>query len=106
MPDGLVVDRLPLGYANERWRLTFVCSGVDFRRGHPSRAILFSEEFAERVSITAVTGGDFVYAGGGGHGSGSEQDRHLRFSAEGAETIRVSYLCEGQVVASEVLDLG
>jgi hypothetical protein len=63
MPGGLVIERLPVGLANRCWRLSFVCSGVDFLQGDPPRAVSFSEEFRRLVSVAAVDG-DLVYLGG------------------------------------------
>jgi hypothetical protein len=31
MPDGLIVEGLPIGTARGHWRIAFVCSGVDFQ---------------------------------------------------------------------------
>jgi hypothetical protein len=103
-PDGLVIDRLPMGYANERWHISFVCSGVDFAANVPSRASTFPEEFRSRVSIVPVDGA-LEYAGGGGHGSRFEQDRHLRFRADGVHSVEVVYSFEGEQVAIETVVL-
>ena len=103
-PDGLVIDRLPVGYANERWHVSFVCSGVDFAASVPSRASTFPEEFGSRVSIVAVDG-TLEYAGGGGHGGRYEQDRHLRFQADGVHSVEVVYSFDGEQVAKEKVAL-
>ncbi len=104
LPDGLIIDRLPVGRANGHWHLSFVCSGVDFNQGHPPRAMQFHEEFRSRVSVAALAG-DLVSLGGGGRGDEDEQDMHMRFADNGVTALEIIYTYEGALVASEVIDL-
>jgi hypothetical protein len=104
MPDGLIIERLPVGYAHGHWRISFVCSGVDFGQGDPPRATRFTDEFRARVSIEAVSG-DLDYRGGGTSGGGDEQEVHLRFADNGIEVIEITYHPDGATVAREVIEL-
>jgi hypothetical protein len=87
MPDGLVIERLPIGSANGHWRIPFVCSGVDFARGNPPRSTEFADEFRGRVSMEAVSG-DLDYRGGGTGGGGDEQEVRMHFADNGNEVTR------------------
>lgn len=104
LPDGLVIERLPVGVAHGHWRLAFVCSGVDFLRGDPPRAFQFPDEFRSRVSVAAVTG-DLQHRGGGVAGGDDEQEVRMRFTADGVDAIEITYRHEGKPVAGEVVDL-
>ena len=82
LPDGLIIERLPVGRANGGWHVSFVCSGVDFLQGVPPRAVHFPSEFRSRVSIAAVTG-DLRHLGGGAGGGEDEQEVRMRFADNG-----------------------
>jgi hypothetical protein len=99
LPDGLIIERLPVGRANERWHLSFVCSGVDFLQGDPPRAVRFPDEFRSRVSVAAVAG-DLQYLGGGAGGSDDEQEVRMYFADNGVTAIEVTYLDAGTPVAT------
>jgi len=77
---------------------------VDFADGLPSRSSTFADEFSSRVSVVAVDG-TFEYAGGGGHGGRFEHDRHLRFKADGVNSVDVVYSFDGEKVAIETVVL-
>jgi len=104
MPDGLIVERLPIGTAHRHWRISFVCSGVDFGQGDPPRATLFSDEFRGRVSIEAVSG-DLDYRGGGIGGGEDEQEVRMNFADNDTKVIEITYHQDGVAVAHEVIEL-
>ena len=103
MPNGLVIERLPLGFAHGKWRLCFVTWGARsiWKSGRGSML----DRFEELISIKGV-GGDIDRQGTGCGGSGEEQDYAISFRADASTTaISVSYLRKGRVVADELIDL-
>ena len=104
MPDGLVIERLPVGLAHGEWRVAFVVSGADFLSGEPPRAVGFREEFRERVALDGV-GAPLVSRGGGGGGSDDEQEVRFNYLDNGLTGVRITYIHEGDVLSSEVVDL-
>jgi hypothetical protein len=104
LPDGLIVDRLPIATAHGNWRICFVCSGVDFRDGDPPRATRFSDEFRGRVSIKAVSGA-LDYRGGGTSGGENEQEVRMHFADNGVKVLEITYGQDGAAVAREVIEL-
>lgn len=104
LPDGLVIERLPVGLANGQWHLAFVCSGVDFLAGDPARAVHFAHEFRSRVMISAVDG-TLDYQGGGSSGGEAEQEVRMRYARSGPTSLEITYLHDGAAVAREVIDL-
>lgn len=104
MPDGLVIERLPVGLANREWHLSFVCSGVDFFAGSPRRADRFHQDFRDRVTVTGV-GADLEWAHGGSDGGDTYMEFQESYAQNGVTAIAVSYLHDGGVVADEVLAL-
>lgn len=104
MPDGLVIDRLPVGFAHDAWRVAFIVSGANFLAGEPPRAVGFHDEFRNRVTLEGV-GAPLLSRGGGGGGGGDEQEMHFTYRNNGVKGLRISYVYEGTVLASEVIDL-
>ena len=104
MPDGLVIERLPVGHAHGHWRVWFVAHGVSFATGKPPRAVRFLQEFYDRVTIEGI-GGDLNYRGGGSGGGDGEQEVHMNYLDDGLTGFRITYRHDGEVVASEVIDL-
>ena len=104
LPDGLIIERLPVGRANGRWHVSFVCSGVDFLQGDPPRAVRFPDEFRSKVLVAAVTG-HLQYLGGGAGGGDDEQEVRMRFADNGVTAVEVTYLDAGTRFAAEVIDL-
>lgn len=104
MPDGLVIERLPLGLAHGRWRLSFVASGIDFSEGHPPRLVAFHQEFKDRVAVDGV-GGTLENQGSSGGGGDDEQAFSMIFRQNGVSGLRITYLHEDRVFAREVVDL-
>lgn len=104
MPDGLVIERLPVGLVHGEWRVAFVVSGADFLSGEPPRAVGFREEFRERVALDGV-GAPLVSRGGGGGGSDDEQEVRFNYLDNGLTGVRITYTFEGDVLSSEVVDL-
>lgn len=104
MSDGLVIERLPLGFANGKVRLRFIASGPNFSLGDPPRAIDFMAEFRDRVSIEGV-GTSLSYCSGSCVGGEDEQEVGFAYLANGAKSIRLQYVHDGSAVATEVLDV-
>lgn len=103
LPDGYTIERLPVGYAHDAWHLVFI--------GWPSRP--FTREavrqrhrspLSDGIDVEAV-GGVIEDRSSGGHGTNPEEQHHLRFTARGATTLRISYRSPEGVVATEDLPL-
>jgi hypothetical protein len=105
MPDGLVVDRLPLGFANGLWRLSFVVSGMDLpvHRRHAVRAA-FIRGLYDRIRVEG-SNGTIDQVGSGTSGGEHEHQLSMDLRAVGATGLRVSYLQDERVVDTEVLPL-
>jgi len=109
MPDGLAVERLPIGLANGQWRIAFVLTGADFlaeRLDFADRHVHWSpfRAFDERVRIEAL-GADLEQTQGGGGGGSDEYEYSFAYQDNGLTGFRISYLHEGETVASEVLEV-
>ena len=111
MPDGLVIERLPVGLAHGLWRVVFIASGADFvdeppladfPDSEPPRVLGFP---SDRVTLDGV--GAPLESGPGSvtEGSGDEQEERLTYLDNGLTGLRITYTYEGTVLASEVVDL-
>lgn len=110
MPDGLIIERLPVGLANRRWRLAFVASGVDLFTGpfrpmdRPAEGVSSFQAFYDRVKIEGV-GAELNSPHGGAGCDGTEYEYAVAYDDNGLTAFHVTYLHEGSAVASEVLDI-
>ena len=114
MHDGLVIERLPIGLANDHWYVAFVLSGVDSLTS-PSPDFLI--EFRKMVVISDAERPDWVFEseGGGSSGGGDEQFVWWLYSRQaqgGPEwppgpltTLEINYLQNGTTLAGEIIDL-
>ena len=101
LAEGTRVHRLPLGYAADRWWLTFVVSGPVFDHpvgnGGP-------DYFATLHSLVSLDGpGGRVSAptaSGGGDGL-----HHVVVELRGLPWVRITYMDGGRPVAEETLEL-
>ena len=103
MSNGLVIERLPLGYAHDKWRLCFVTWGARsiWKSGRGSMI----DRFEELISVEGVSG-LLDRQGTGCGGSGEEQEYAISLRTDASTTgIRVSYHSKGRVVADELIDL-
>src|SRR4051794_27157255 len=112
MPDGLIIERLPIGKANDAWYLPFVCSGVDFlSRPTPG----FLTEFRTRVWISDAEwpGWGLESEAGGSSGGDDLQFVWWRYSRQGQggprwprgplTALDVTYVHDGATVAREII---
>lgn len=113
MPDGLVIERLPVGLAHGLWRVAFIASGADFIVDEPPLADFLDSEPprglgfpSDRVTLDGV-GAALLESGGSGVAEGSGDEREIRFTYldNGLTGLRITYTYEGTVLASEVVDL-
>jgi hypothetical protein len=108
MPDGLVIERLPLGYANGQWRLAFVTSGAAtiWRLWtDPQHRSTGSEAFRDRINVEGL-GGALDLRGAGSGGSAEEQEYAMSFRCDEDTTgIKVTYRHDGEVVGDEDIAL-
>ena len=106
MPDGLIVERLPIGLARDMWRLHFVAWGSRSIWDEWSQRRSTTDPFRDRIRVEGI-GGEIHPAGRGNGGSVKEQDYHLTFRADDEVShVRVAYEHQGALVADEVVPLG
>ena len=102
MPDGLVIERLPVGIARGIWRVIFVAwGGGSSLRGPSARP---DADIRERVTVSGV-GADLQACGSLAGASDSEQEVVLRYSDNGLTALRMAYTFKGETVAHELIAL-
>ena len=108
MPDGLIIERLPMGFANGQWRLSFVAWGAQSiwdewsDTKHRPRG---SDAFRDRIAVEGI-GGELDVRGGGSGGSAEEQEYAISFRSDDRTTgIKVTYRHEGIPVSDEEIGL-
>jgi hypothetical protein len=106
LPDGLIIDRLPVGLANGSWRLSFVISGarsiwdeVDHANGASMR-----DAFTRRIAVEGI-GGAWELGRAGSNGDAIETEYRLQVGGEGVTALKVTYRHQGATVADEIIDL-
>ena len=106
MPDGLIIERLPVGLANGSWRLSFVIWGapsfwdeVDHANG-----VSMTDVLRRRIAVEGL-GGVWELGGAGCRGDAREQEYRLQVVGEDVTGLKVTYSHKGEAVASEVIDL-
>lgn len=104
MPDGLVIERLPVGLAHGQWRVSFVASGVNFFEGGRPHAVGFHHEFHDRVVLEGI-GSPLDVRGGGGAGGDDEQEVLVHYLDNGVTGMKITYRYNGEVVTTEVIHL-
>lgn len=104
MPDGLVLKRLPLGYAHGLWRLSFVAHGFDLPVHDRAAWSAFCRDLHHLVRVEG-TDGEVEVPGAGSGGDDSEHRLSMDVRADGVTGLRVSYVHDEQVVDTEVLAL-
>lgn len=106
LPDGVVVDRLPVGHANGAWHVNFVWSGHDPSFNDAEAWVPFCgfTSTAERLLDISGVGGNLQQVGGGGDG-GHEHQQWLEYKDNGLGALRVSYGEPGAPTATEMIDL-
>ena len=113
MPDGLVIERLPIGLANDQWCLAFVCSGIDFSTRRPP--MFFELCMIVRISDAERPGWGFESEGGGSNGWDDKQFVWWRYSRKGQggpewppgplTALEINYVQDGTTLACEIIDL-
>jgi hypothetical protein len=108
MPDGLVIERLPMGYANGRWRLIFVTWGARSIWevwADPQHRLQGADAFRERIAVEGL-GGDLDIRGAGSGGGADEQEYRISFRSDDRTTgIKISYRHDGELVGDEDVEL-
>ena len=106
LPDGLIIERLPVGLANGSWRLRFVTSGarsigaeVDHANG-----VSMTDVFRRRIAVEGL-GGVWELGRAGCRGDAEEQEYGLQVVGERVTGLKVTYSHEGETVGNEVIDL-
>lgn len=72
--------------------------------GRRTTARRLLQEFHDRVRVEGI-GSELNHRSGGSGGGDGEQEVHMSYLDDGVTGLRVTYLCDGEVVASEVIDL-
>lgn len=106
LPDGLIIERLPVGLANGSWRLSFVISGAPSiwdEVDHANDVSMF-DVFNRRIAVEGL-GGVWELGGRSSDGDGSEAEYRLEVVGEGVTGLKVTYSHKGETVGNEVIDL-
>lgn len=106
LPDGLIIERLPVGLANGSWRLSFVISGAPSiwdEVDHANDVSMF-DVFHRRIAVEGL-GGVWELGGKSSDGNGREAEYRLEVVGEGVTGLKVTYSHKGETVGSEVIDL-
>jgi hypothetical protein len=106
LPDGILVDRLPVGHANGAWHVNFVWSGHDPSFDADEAWVPFCGfgSTAERLLDVSGVDGTLEQVGGGGNG-GHEHEQWLEYRDNGIGALRVSYGEPSAPTATETIDL-
>lgn len=105
LPDGYVVERLPLARAHDGWHLSFIGWHPDPGSQRPPRGVSRHRDPLDAALSVSGIGGRLGGVRGGGHGNDREQHRHLRVDAGTATAVLVVYSHDGVEVAREELPL-
>ena len=100
LTNGVVVERLPLGFAAGRWWATFVYAAPDPNGGQP-----VDLRHIGRSVWVSDPDGLLEFASGAGGGGEREHEYVSELVDQGASQARVSYLEGGEEVGSELLAL-
>lgn len=101
LPNGVVVERLPFGFAAGRWWATFVCSLPGWKPGDP----FINPRTAMSCAHVSDPEGRLQPVGGGGGGSESEDAQTWELVDHGATRAEVKYTVDGEEVSTESLTL-
>jgi hypothetical protein len=106
LPNGVVVERLPVGYANGAWHVTFVWSGHDPSFDENKDAVPFCRFGSTAEGLLAVSGVDETLERvGGGASGGHEHEQRLEYQDNGLRALRVVYGEPGAPAATETINL-
>ena len=100
LPNGVVVERLPLGYAAGRWWASFVYTLPEDVRVSPAVWRLIGHSASVHDPDGLLDG-----VGGGGGGHEHEHEHTWELVDHGASQARVTYVVDRQEVGSELLTL-
>lgn len=111
-PDGLSLDRLPVGFARGTLYITYVVTGRDWMSLASEDPFWLSHELTARLSHEGV-GAEVRFAGGGVDGDATEQRHTFRFRGpdqtpldpERLEALVVRYSHERRLLTQEVIAL-
>lgn len=105
LPDGLRIERLPVGVAAGHVWLHFVLTGIRFLAGEPDHRGRYPWDMGQHLAFEGPAG-RLSAASSGGSGADDVQTLEYAFPAAGLSWIRIAYL-DGEVsVAVETLPLG
>ena len=102
--DRLVVERLPVAYANGMWRVRFVLSGPDAVRDRDDGSMSIVREVEKIVAVEGV-GGTLQQRDTSLSGGHDEVDVMWTYVGDDITAMRFTYRYDGDVVATEVVDL-
>lgn len=102
--DHLVIERLPVGYANGMWRVRFVLSGQEAVRDRDDGSMSLVREVEKIVAVEGV-GGPLQHRDSSLSGGNDEVDLMWSFVGDDITGMRFTYRHDGDVVATEVVDL-
>jgi hypothetical protein len=105
LSSGLRIERMPVGYAGGSWWASFVLSGVSLgdQPFHPRRGLL--RDIFRSIQF-AGPDGPLMCPGSGAGGGERVHFMHCEIEADaGLPWLRITYTDDGQVVATETIDL-
>lgn len=101
--DRLVIERLPVGYANGMWRVRFLLSGPDAVRDPNDGSMALVHEVEKIVAVEGV-GGPLEYRDSSLYGGHDEVDLMWSLVGDDITGMRFTYRNDENVVATEVVD--
>ena len=105
-PDGLTIERLPVGLANGAWRVSFVISGAGSIWGEvdPPDGVSLREAFGRRISVEGL-GGVWEVGSTGANGDARETEYRVRVVGQALTGLKITYSHKGEGLGNEVIDL-
>lgn len=104
LADRLVIERLPVGYAHGMWRVRLVLSGPEAVRDRDDGSMSLLREVEEILAVEGV-GGPLQHRDSSLYGGHDEVDLMWSFVGDDITGMRFTYRHDGNVVATEVVDL-
>jgi len=104
LPNGLVIERLPVGFAHGQWRVRFVLSGTEAVRDRAEGFMGLAHDVEEFVTVEGI-GAPLLHRDSAMSGGSDERDLMWTFVGKGLTGMRFTYQFDGDVFATEVIDL-